>query len=161
MDYPRRVRRRQPRGDLRGNVQNLFERQLSPRNQLAEGLPVDELGGDEMNAFDFPDFVNRQDIRMIQTRSGVCLGLKTTQPRGVRNEIRRQQLERNEAFEPCIVCEINFAHAARAEPFRDAVRPDRAPDICIRQTFGQHARVMRDGGLLDKVARFVERTHKR
>ena len=67
MDYPRGVGHSQRLGYLDGNLQNSSERQVFLRNQFTQGLAVNEFRRDKVDLIYFADFVNRQDVRMIQS----------------------------------------------------------------------------------------------
>ena len=77
-----------------------------------------------MNSAGFADFVNRNDIRMIQGGGGLCFLHKPSHPVGISGKFRRQNLERNAAVEFCIGGKINFAHSASAQKFFDFIMPD-------------------------------------
>ena len=66
MDDACLVRRRQRRSHLNGDVERFAQIRLPRRYQLAQGFAFDQFGGNKMRAVEFSDFVNRDDIRVIQ-----------------------------------------------------------------------------------------------
>ena len=63
---------------------------------------------------DFTDFVDRDEVRMVQRRKRSRFTLKTAQAICVDNKVQRQNFECDEPAELEITSEINFAHAPRA-----------------------------------------------
>jgi hypothetical protein len=67
MHNPRLVRRHQRGRYLRGDVERLVHLQVAgARQQRAQRLAVNELRGDEVMAVGFSDFVNGQDVGVIE-----------------------------------------------------------------------------------------------
>ncbi|MBL8221529.1 MAG: undecaprenyl-diphosphate phosphatase, partial [Bryobacterales bacterium] len=75
-------------GDLCGNVQRLFQRQVFVSHKLPQRLTFDKFGGDEMRfafgGFGFADFVDGDDVRMIQSGGGSRLLQESAQAFGIR-----------------------------------------------------------------------------
>ena len=67
------------------------------------------------------DFIDRDDVRMVEC--GRCLRFlgKPPQPLCVLREPERQEFERDLSAEPCILSEIHFTHAARPEQRNDLI----------------------------------------
>src|SRR5213080_4040602 len=57
-----------------------------------------------------PNLVNREDVRMIQGRSGPRLLLEATQPLFIPGKVAAQQFERHLATEACIMSQKDFTH---------------------------------------------------
>src|SRR5204863_6092551 len=74
----------QGRRDLNRHVKRCAQAETRAAERCAEGLSINELDGDEVPLVNLPDFMNGDDIRMIQRRGGSCLLLKTTNPRSIR-----------------------------------------------------------------------------
>src|SRR3989441_8944223 len=155
MHYPGSVRRSQRLGHLNGNLQYFNERQIFLRNQLAKRLAVDEFRGDEVKLIYLADFVNREDVRMIQSRGGAGFRLKAAQARFVGNEVSRQDLQSHLAVQPSILRQINLAHAARTETLDNLIWTDLATDVVLTVISDQNMRVVGNGGFFDEVAGFI------
>ena len=87
-------------GDLPRHRQGLVERHRAAGDALRQIVTVDELdhqGGDAAALF---ETVDAGDVRMIQRREHFRLALKTRESIGIRSERRRQDLDRDLAFEP-------------------------------------------------------------
>jgi hypothetical protein len=125
---------------------------------LAQRLPFDELGGDEVIQVSLPDVVNRQDVRMVQCRNGAPLSLEAPQAIFVCREMRRQQLERDFAAQLRVLCKIDLSHAALAKQADEPVLPDSSPrPSAFRKQFsGKIA-----SGPLDETAGFFVRCYER
>jgi hypothetical protein len=124
VDDARRMSRRQRRGGLLGDAQN-FRKILFPALQLfAQSLAFDVFGGDKMQIFFGAEFVNRQNIRMIERRSGFGLALETAQQILVFGRRFRQNLERDSAVEIIVERQINLAHPSFADLREDFVSPE-------------------------------------
>ena len=74
------------------------------------------------------DLVNRQDIWMIQRDYGVRFLLKTLQPLSVPSKAHGQKFERGLAARCNVGGQIDFAHPAGADRFRNFVVADRLTD---------------------------------
>ena len=66
MDDAARVRSGQSVCDRNGNTQHLSEPHPVPRNECIEALPANVLHHDEVDAVGGLDFVNRDDVRVIE-----------------------------------------------------------------------------------------------
>jgi hypothetical protein len=58
---------------------------------------------------------------VTQRRQDFRLALKARQPIGIGGERRRQDLQRDVAFEPCIACAIDLSHATRPDEGDDLI----------------------------------------
>src|SRR5213083_3327541 len=76
-----------------------------------------------------PDLVNREDVRMIQGRSGPRLLPEATQPLFIPGKVAPQQFERHLATEACIMSQKDFTHAAA---------PDAAPYLVMTDLFADN-----------------------
>lgn len=61
------------------------------------------------------DFMNRQDIGMIESRGSFGFLHETTDAFGILGEFGGQQFERDFALEQSVLRKINLAHPARAK----------------------------------------------
>ena len=81
-------------------------------------MPVDELGGDEVRAICLANFMDGDDVWMIERGSSLCFADKAAQSIFVIGILCGQQLERDFAIELRIAGKINLAHPTFAQ------RPD-------------------------------------
>src|ERR1051325_7007159 len=96
------------------------------RETLPQSFAFDKLSRNDVTWARLKNFINRDDIRVIQCRSGARFLLKAAQAIGVFGEGRRQNLERHVAAEPAVVSQINFAHPAATNERKNLERPDDA-----------------------------------
>src|SRR5687767_6096621 len=103
MNDPGGVRGGKGRCHLLGDIQYVIQLQLSLVNQFADRLPINELGGNETCSLRLADFMNRKDIWMVKSRGRLRFPLKPAQPRIVRSEVGRQNLQRYQSTEPRVL----------------------------------------------------------
>lgn len=97
-------------------------------NQLAEGLTVDQLHGDEVDLLlgalaDIApgigagalDGVDRHDVGVVESRDRLGFALESLPPVRVGRELGRQHLERHLTFQPGVLGGIDLAHSAGPE----------------------------------------------
>ena len=86
-------------------------------NSLAQGFAVDEFSGDELFGIDLVDFVDGENVWVVECRSRLSLLQKPSHAIAglVIDHIRRQNFQGDFAIEFGIVGEINFTHATRAK----------------------------------------------
>jgi hypothetical protein len=72
-------------------------------------------GCDEVDPVLNPDFVDGQDVRVIQARGGVRLLLEAPKPVFVLREVTGYELDGHGTAQGGVVGEIHFAHPACAE----------------------------------------------
>ena len=118
------VRLAQAFGDLQSDVEGFFRRQRLAVDSLPQGFAFDILRRHERDAVGFADFINREDVRMIQARGGARLLQKAAAAFIVRHIFGRQDLERDLAVQLFIVRFIDRPHAARAERLKNAIMRD-------------------------------------
>ena len=82
-----------------------------------EGLPLDRV-----------DFVNRADVRVVQSGGGARFALKPLQRARVGREIVGEHLQGHEPSEPGVLRPVNDTHAAGAKSVNDAVMRDGLAD---------------------------------
>src|SRR5689334_8844239 len=95
-----------------------FERPVP--DQVLQGCPVQKFHHDEGTAILLVDFVNRTDVRVIQSRGGSCLALETAESLGISGNVVRKELEGYEAAELCILGFVHNSHAPTAKFLDDA-----------------------------------------
>src|SRR5215813_532360 len=128
VDDSRRVRDGQGVTDLSGDIERPSQFQRPAGHQLPQRPALDILGRDEMDARSHADFVNGDDVRVVEPGGGFGLLYKAAQAVDVLRELRRQQLERDLAFEARVQGEVDFAHPALAQQRKDPVVTERLSD---------------------------------
>src|SRR5262245_56680939 len=88
------------RGERGGHLRRYFQRLAQPdpllwraRHSLSQRFPFDVLGADESPPLDFTDFVDRDDVRVIERRGSARLLLEAPEAFGVRSEFGEQQFD--------------------------------------------------------------------
>ncbi len=83
-----------------------------------------------------PNVVEGADVRMIQRRNRARLAVKSLAPIGIARQMRRQDFDRNGAFEPRVPRSINFAHPPGSDSRYNFVRADPGAGLQRQSTFG-------------------------
>ena len=81
----------QSRSHLYCNVECVINVHTGPK-PLAQRLTFNEFSGDEAMVIRFADFMNRENVRMIQSGGRPRLLFKTAQPFGIFCEVSGKQL---------------------------------------------------------------------
>ena len=93
---------------------------------LGQRTAFHQLHGEVMLAVVLPDFVNRDDVRVIKMGGGLRLGLKAL-PLGFAGKLAgADHLERHDAVKGAVTRAINHAHAAACDEFQQFVISERA-----------------------------------
>jgi hypothetical protein len=124
MDDPARVSRRQRIGDANGDPQHLVEAHAVPRNELIHAFSTHILHHDEIVAVSRFDLMNRDDVRVIEGRGGVCFLDKPAAAVRVADAIGRQYLDSHLTIQSRIASPIYLAHPTCADEREDFVRPE-------------------------------------
>src|SRR5882672_2272126 len=101
--------------------------------------------------------MNREDVWMVQSRSGSRFSLKPAQAGVVRRKICRQDLQSDEAVESCVLGEIDFTHSTHTEPLQNLVGTNLVSNLLIEVAAEQYARIQGYRWLLNKISRLLER----
>src|SRR6185503_9149391 len=96
------------------------------------------------------DFVNGQNIRMIQGRSDARFAFESAQLDLVRRQLLWEKLERDFAPESLVSCEIHIAHSANTNKRLDSVMTDRFSHHRARPGVSQKFGSNLEGGRFDK-----------
>jgi len=99
--------------------QQLLQTQLRP--QRGECLSFNKLRRDEVKTICFSDFVDGDQVGMIQRRKRARFTPETGDTIGIGKKMQRQELERDHTIEFVVVGEINFAHPSRSEELLDLI----------------------------------------
>src|SRR6185312_3814621 len=95
--------------------------QRAALHALAQRLALNKLGGNEVRAIRLADFVNRQNVWMIEGRRGSRFTLKSPQVLRVVCQFPGQNFDSHLASEVQVFRQKNFSHAAGAELLQNAV----------------------------------------
>ena len=121
MGHTLAVGRRQRVGHLHGQVEKLLRRQPVREDQSGKRLAAHELHGDEVDAVDLFDRIDRDDVRVRDGRQRQGLALEAPQTLDVFGHFRRQDLEGDVAPQSRVSGEVNLPHAARADQGSDLI----------------------------------------
>ena len=126
MDDARRVRGGQRIGRLREVVERPLQIAATRIDHLTQRFTPDQLHRDEVDhlpgtGVPLADFIDRQQVRMVQGRGRARLLNESRQAAGVPGERLRQDLNRDRAVKLGIVGAIDLAHAAAAQQRTDPV----------------------------------------
>ena len=87
----------------------------------AQSFPVDVFSGDKMCPVVFAYFMNREDVGMVQSRSGAGFLLKTIQAISVRRKLLAENFYRDFPAQLYVFSEIHLTHTARTELLQNPV----------------------------------------
>ena len=133
VDDPGGVRRLERVGDLDRERQQQIDLERAPGDAMLQRRPVEELHDEERAAVLLADIVDGADVGVIQRRRGARLAAESGQGLGIVGEVRRQELQRDEALQPRILGFVDDAHSAAAQLLGDAVVRDGLTDQRSRQ----------------------------
>src|SRR6202035_2477455 len=91
-------------------------------------LALDQFEYEGAHTGRFFEAVDRADVRMIQCRERPRLALETRATLRVARERRRQDFNRDLAFERVVVGAVHLAHATDAEQRTDRIGPEAVAD---------------------------------
>ena len=111
--------------------------QRTPRDAVLQRHALEKLHGDERLAVLLADVVNGADVGMIQCRCRLRFALKTAEGLRIACHFVRQELQSDEAVQPCVLGFVDDAHAAATEFLDNAV---------VRDGLANHERRMLGGG---------------
>ena len=114
MHDARGVSSRERTGDLRSDIEHFTKLHRRFSQTLAQRLAVDEFSGDEIHRVDLLDLMNRDDVWMVQRRSGFCFLHETPHPIMIGRDFGRQNFQSYSSIELCILRQIHLAHSALA-----------------------------------------------
>ena len=120
---PGRVGPGEPIRDPGSDLERLSRGDRSRGDQLAQGRSLDQFHGHVRLGVRPTDLVDRDDVRVIQGRSGTRLPLEAVQALRVRRNLGRQHLQGDLAPEPRVPRPVHLSHPACANLAQDFVRP--------------------------------------
>ena len=142
MDDALVVRGRERVGQRVGDVEDPLDRQAPLGNGAVEGLALDELHGEEVDAPVLLDRKDRDDARVIEGGEGLRLAAEAVQAVGTSGHPGGQHLERHIASELRVGGAIHLAHSTDTDGGGEPIVGECASDH--RASFGgcqrQHSR---------------------
>ena len=118
------VRDRERIGNLQGVLQRLPNREPARPDEGLERLSLDELHRDELLRRSHPDFVDGDDVRMVQRRGGLRLLQEPALAVVVQGRALRQELHRHESVQEQVAGAIHDAHPSFADLLEQLVVAD-------------------------------------
>ncbi len=107
--------------DLRAELDDVGQRQRPLRDARGERLAVYQFHHQEIGVAFTADIEERADMGMVERRNRLRLALEARADLGMLRKMAGQHLHGDVAAKARIARAIHFAHAARAEGFRDFV----------------------------------------
>jgi hypothetical protein len=124
MDDPLLVRGLERVRDLSCDRERFIDRHRASRNTLREVLAFDEFHHEGGRAPGFLEPVERSDAQMIQRREHFRLALKPREAIGLGSDRRRQDLDRDLAFQPGVGRTKHLPHPALANLRGDVIHAE-------------------------------------
>src|SRR5215831_12419156 len=121
MDYAGLMRRLQGASNLNCSFQRVIDRQWTRFDPFAQSQSIDVLSCNEWRRVVMIDFVDSENVWMVQPRGGAGFLDEATHPRRVIREFRGQNLQGQDALEFDVDCLIDLAHSAGADVGADFV----------------------------------------
>ena len=118
------VRRRHPAGDLLRVSHGLPQCQRTGGQRASQRLALEQLGHDVRLPFEGAGVVDGDDVGVVERGGRARFLLEALQPRVIRREGRRQDLDRHVAAETQVAGPIYLAHSAGADQRRNLVRSE-------------------------------------
>ena len=118
------MRRLQCVRDLQSPVQQSGQGNGLVADSLAQGLPFEQLHGDEGTPLIFVDLVDGADVGMIEGRGGAGLAFKSLQCSRLDGGTFRKELQSDQTAQTNVLGFIHHAHAALTQLSLDAVMRD-------------------------------------
>src|SRR5262245_3040124 len=126
MDDAGAVRRIKRIRHLDPDVDGLMDPGRAMRQQIAQGLTLEQLHHQVWAALVLADVVNRADVGMVQRRCGTGFAAETLQRTRV-GQIFRDELEGDGTSEAGVFARVHDTHPASAQLGGDPIVADRAP----------------------------------
>ncbi len=114
MDNARSVCRGKRAGNLSSDIERFAKLQVFAVHSSAQRLAVDELSRYEMHRIGLVNFVDGDDVGMIQSGCSLRFLDEALHAILMSSNIRGQNLQRNFAIEFCILRQIHLAHPTLA-----------------------------------------------
>ena len=124
MHDARLMRHGQPIGHLGRYLNPLFQRDQASGEQVAQRVSLDQFHGDVTSALHHSQFINRDDVGMVECRRGSRFLLEALQMLRVTSHFVGQDFERHFASETAVPRAVHFAHPAGPERGQYFVRAE-------------------------------------
>ena len=111
-------------GDLASDGESLVDADASRLDAVRQRRSLHQFQDERGSGARLLNPVDAGDVGMIERRQHACLALESREPIGVRREDAGQDLDRDVASEPRIVCAVHLAHSAGAKRRHDVVVAD-------------------------------------
>src|SRR5215213_4305075 len=121
---------RETGSDLNRDVEYFFDLQ-SAFDLLPPRFAFDVLHCDVRAAVVFANFVNRENVWMIQRRCSACFLEETPAAILLRDVLRWEQLQSYDTLKLCVVSFVDGAHAAGSDRFNDPVMRNALDGECF------------------------------
>src|SRR5262249_30657954 len=118
--------------DLSGHFERFAQLHRRALYPLAQRLPVNEFGDNEISALCLPDFENGDDVRMVECRGSARFALKPLHTLAVLCELVWKQLDCDTTPQSGVLGQVNLTHPACAEQGIDLIISDRPSLHCLR-----------------------------
>ena len=115
-------------GERGGDLEDLGSGEPALGDDAVEGLALDELHGEEVDAVRLLDRVDGDDPGVVEGGEGLGLALEALEPLRVGGHLGRQDLEGHLAPELRVGRTVHLAHATGADGGGDAVVGERLAD---------------------------------
>ena len=110
--------------DLDGQLEKDFLLQRLAFSAVLEGVPLEQLHGNEISAIMLVDVINGADARVVEGRGGTRLALETLNGLRVTDQLFRQELEGHQTMELGVLsrCGSSPSVSGRTSPIASALR---------------------------------------
>src|SRR5579863_1371661 len=115
-------------GDINRDRHQRLELKRTVADQVFQGLAFEVLHGDESAAIVLANVVNRADVGVIQTGSGLGLAAEAAEQMLVGGNVVGKKFESNKAAQASVLGLENHPHPAAAEFFNHPVMRDGLAD---------------------------------
>src|SRR6476659_5489435 len=116
-------------GHLNGNVEDQPRSGYGLRHSLPQGFALNKLSNDKLGITFAPNFMDSNDVGMVQGRSSTSFLLKAAHSLSLDCEYSGQYFESNLAAQPGVMSQIHFAHAADSQHTRNLVVAQRLANL--------------------------------
>jgi hypothetical protein len=112
-------------GELKGQLDGLFRGQGTPFESPAQSLPLQDLGDHERKSLVRSDVVDREDVRVSQSRCGARFLLEPAQSIFIRCRLRGENLDRHIPAQSRILGAVDLAHGSGTQGLLDDIGSER------------------------------------
>src|SRR5262249_12552099 len=140
-------------GHLNGDLQRIA--QTEGTDFFTQSLPFDKFRRDEMRMGFLSDFMNGNDVRMIER--GGSFGFLDESPKTlvVAGKSSRQKFERNAPIQPAIFSQIHLAHSTFAEQTQNPIMADHPLSAGFGINFRKYSNSGSDGRRFEETSLLI------